>query len=63
MQSIEIQEDRMSKHERRTYRAYLDAIGRTVGHHAPASKARRACPAEFAAWRAAFIAAYGTDPS
>lgn len=49
--------------ERTTYMQYIEAIGRTVGHRASAAKARKACPAEFAAWREAFMGEYGYDPA
>lgn len=42
--------------ERETFRAYLVAIGRTVGHDASAESAREACPAEYMAWTEAFAA-------
>lgn len=49
--------------EREAFTAYLTAIGQTVGHDASAAKARKACPAEYAAWVAAFRREYGCDPS
>lgn len=52
-----------SMSERTAFMAYVDAIGRTVGHDAPASRARDACPVEFAAWREAFIREHGCDPA
>lgn len=49
--------------ERGAFMAYVFAIGESVGHDASAEQARQACPAEFAAWREAFVSEYGYDPA
>jgi len=51
------------KTEQEAFNEYLEAIGHAVGHSARSTQARRACPTQFAAWREAFIAAYGYDPA
>jgi hypothetical protein len=53
----------MKERERQNFLAYVEAIGRTVGHDATAAEARTACPREFAAWRESFVDAYGYDPT
>jgi hypothetical protein len=53
----------MKERERQNFLAYVDAIGRSVGHDATATEARAACPQESAAWRQSFIDAYGYDPA
>lgn len=49
--------------EQEAFTAYIEAIGRTVGYDASIDEARAACPEEFGAWRAIFIAQYGYDPA